>query len=70
MKRVVIIGGETHIGEITQLAGKELEIVGAVVRQDQQEHAAATRSGRAYGSRSNPVQSAHPPSATYAWPCV
>ena len=42
MKKVAIIGGETHIGEITQLAGKELEIVGAVVREDQKEHAAKT----------------------------
>ena len=41
MKRVAIIGGETHIGEITQLAGKELEIVGAVVREDQREKAGA-----------------------------
>lgn len=31
MKRVAIIGGETHIAEITRLAGSELEIVGAVV---------------------------------------
>ena len=35
MKRVGIIGGETHIGEITALDGKQLEIVGAVVRPDQ-----------------------------------
>ena len=41
MKRVAIIGGETHIGEITHLAGTELEIVGAVVREDQKEMAAA-----------------------------
>ncbi len=42
MKKVAIIGGETHIGEITQLAGKELEIVGSVVREDQKEHASKT----------------------------
>ena len=41
MKRVAIIGGETHIGEITNLAGTELEIVGVVVREDQREQAAA-----------------------------
>lgn len=35
MRRVGIIGGETHIGEITQLAGKELELVAAAVRPDQ-----------------------------------
>ena len=40
MKRVVIIGGETHIGEITKLAGTELEIAGVVVREDQRERAA------------------------------
>lgn len=42
MKRVAIIGGETHIGEITRLAGKTLEIVGAVVREDQKEWARKT----------------------------
>lgn len=42
MKRVAIIGGETHIGEITQLVGEELEIVGALVREDQKAHAADT----------------------------
>lgn len=40
MKRVAIVGGETHIGEITRLAGTELEIVGVVVREDQKEKAA------------------------------
>ena len=40
MKRVVIIGGETHIGEITKLAGTELEITGVLVREDQREKAA------------------------------
>ena len=35
MKRVVIIGGETHIAEITQLNGKRLTVVGAAVRKDQ-----------------------------------
>lgn len=41
MKRVAIVGGETHIGEITQLVGTELELVGVVVREDQRERAAA-----------------------------
>ncbi|HJN14777.1 MAG TPA: Gfo/Idh/MocA family oxidoreductase [Armatimonadota bacterium] len=35
MKTVAVIGGETHIGEITQLLGERLEIVGAAVREDQ-----------------------------------
>ena len=39
MKRVVIIGGETHIAEITQLNGKRLTVVGAAVRKDQVEAA-------------------------------
>ena len=42
MKRVAIIGGETHIAEITKLSGSELEIVGALVREDQKAHAKAT----------------------------
>ena len=41
MKRVAIVGGETHIGEVTRLAGTELEIVGAVVREDQKDKAGA-----------------------------
>lgn len=41
MKRIAIIGGETHMGEITQRAGKELEIVGVVVRENQRAQAAA-----------------------------
>jgi predicted dehydrogenase len=40
MKRVAIVGGETHIGEITVLAGTQLEIVGSVVREDQRTKAA------------------------------
>ena len=35
MKRIGIIGGETHMAEITQLAGSKFEIVGAAARQDQ-----------------------------------
>jgi len=35
MRRVLIIGGETHIGEITALAGRCLEIVGGAVREEQ-----------------------------------
>ena len=50
MKKVAIIGGETHIGEITQLAGTELEIVGAVVREDQKEHATKTFKAPLYDS--------------------
>jgi len=39
MRKVGIIGGETHIHEITQLNGKGLELVGAAVRPDQVEQA-------------------------------
>lgn len=42
MRRAAIVGGETHIGEITSLAGHKLEIVGAAVRPDQREWAAST----------------------------
>lgn len=42
MRRVAIVGGETHIGEITSLAGEKLEVVGAAVRADQREWAAST----------------------------
>jgi len=42
MKRIAIVGGETHIGEVTQLSGTELEIVGALVRNDQKAHATET----------------------------
>lgn len=35
MKRVAIVGGETHIGEITALHDERLVIVGAAVREDQ-----------------------------------
>jgi len=41
MRQVALIGGETHIGEIIQLAGKQLEVVGAVVREEQREKAEA-----------------------------
>ncbi len=36
----MIIGGETHISEVTQLSGIELEIPGAVVRADLEAQAA------------------------------
>ncbi len=35
MKRVAVVGGETHIGQVTGLAGEMLEIVGCAVRSDQ-----------------------------------
>lgn len=35
MKRIAIVGGETHLGEITALVGTELEVVGTCVRDDQ-----------------------------------
>ncbi|MCC7353606.1 MAG: Gfo/Idh/MocA family oxidoreductase, partial [Anaerolineae bacterium] len=39
MYRIGIIGGETHINEITQLRGKMVEITGVAVRPDQVEWA-------------------------------
>jgi len=38
-RKVAIVGGETHISEVTALAGSRLEIVGAAVREDQVEKA-------------------------------
>ena len=40
MKRIAIVGGETHIHEVTRLAGQHLTIVGAVVRESQKAKAA------------------------------
>ena len=37
MYRVGVVGGETHIGEVTALAGSRLQIVAAAVRDDQAE---------------------------------
>lgn len=42
MLRVGIVGGETHIAEVTALGGELLQIVGAAVRPDQREWAAET----------------------------
>jgi myo-inositol 2-dehydrogenase / D-chiro-inositol 1-dehydrogenase len=39
MYRVGIVGGETHVGEVTKLAGGQLEIVAAAVRPEQTEEA-------------------------------
>ncbi len=39
MFTVGIVGGETHIGEVTKLQGDQLEIVAAAVRPDQEETA-------------------------------
>ena len=39
MKRIVIVGGETHIGEVTRLQGEKLTVVGAAVREEQVEWA-------------------------------
>lgn len=38
-----MIGGERHVGEITRLAGGELEIVGCVVCPDHSEWAGRSR---------------------------
>lgn len=42
MHRVAIVGGETHIGEVTGLEGRELTIVGVTVRADQTDWAHRT----------------------------
>ena len=42
MKRIAVIGGETHIGEVTKLKEKSLDIVGASVRPGLEEWAGKT----------------------------
>ncbi len=42
MKKIAIIGGETHIGEVTNLKGKLLDIAAACVRPDQAQWAEKT----------------------------
>ena len=39
LKRLAVVGGETHVGEIMKLVGKRIEIVGAAVREDQMDFA-------------------------------
>lgn len=42
MQRIVIVGGETHIGEVTSLRGESLEITGVAVHPEQAEWAEKT----------------------------
>ncbi len=42
VRKVGIVGGETHIGEVTGLAGEKLQIVAAAVRPEQTEWAQKT----------------------------
>ena len=60
MRKVGIIGGETHLGEITGLAGKRLQIVGATVRPDQQEWAASTFAAPVFASVEELLAAAQP----------
>ena len=60
MKRVAIVGGETHIGEITKLTGTQLETVGVVVREDQRAKAAADFGAPLYAGQDELYQQARP----------
>ena len=60
MKKVAIIGGETHIGEVTHLAGKQLTIVGAVVREDQKGWARKTFNAPLFTEESSHYEQAKP----------
>jgi predicted dehydrogenase len=60
LKRAVIIGGETHIAEITQLAGSELEVSGVYVREDQRDKAAADFKATVYASEDELYAEARP----------
>jgi len=66
VKRVVIIGGETHIGEITKLSGTELEITGVLVRQDQREKAAEDFKAPLYANEDELYAQARPHIAAVA----
>jgi predicted dehydrogenase len=66
MKKVAIIGGETHIGEVTQLAGKQLTIVGALVREDQKEWARKTFNAPLFTEESSLYEQARPEIAAVA----
>lgn len=66
MKRVVIVGGETHIAEITKLAEKELEIAGVLVREDQREKAAAQFQAPVFDSETDLYAAAKPDIAAIA----
>jgi len=66
MRRVAIIGGETHIEEVTKLAGGELEIVGIVVREDQREGVAARSDAPVFGTESDLYAHAKPDIAAIA----
>jgi len=66
VKRVVIIGGETHIGEITKLAGAELEIAGVVVRDDQREKAGEDFKAPVYATEDELYAQARPQIAAVA----
>lgn len=60
MKRCGIVGGETHIGEISGLAGSELELVGAVVSDEHAEWAGETFGCPIYQSLSALISGASP----------
>jgi len=60
MRRVAIIGGETHISEVTGLAGTSLEIVGATVRPDQREWATSTFGAPVFASVAELLAEARP----------
>lgn len=60
MRKVAIIGGETHIGEITALAGTSLEIIGACVRPDQHDWAASTFGAPVFASVGDLLAQAQP----------
>ena len=66
MKRVGIIGGETHIGEITQLSGKRLEIVGCALRPDQGAQAAEQFNTTAYATIADLLAETQPEIAAIA----
>lgn len=60
MRRVAIIGGETHVGEIARLAGSELEIVGCVVRPERRDQAERDFGCEAFGTEEELLATTRP----------
>jgi len=60
LKRVAVIGGETHFYEVTPFAGKTIEFVGAVVREDRKKWAEETLSAPTFTDETEMYDKARP----------
>ncbi|MFH1477117.1 MAG: Gfo/Idh/MocA family oxidoreductase [Verrucomicrobiota bacterium] len=66
MKRVVIIGGETHLGEITRLAGHALDIVGTCINATMRDKILPDNSAPNFNSMSAMFEAVQPEIAAIA----